>query len=219
MNESDRKDFEELDYRLRIVLPEEYQDTYEELQPAPMKSAGLQYAADGQVAWDKIWGSFCDLAMAGGPPHKGTLLEPGTAAAIAAEPARYQDVVAEICRGVELVTELPATPSPVPGWIRVACYSGGMTGWLLRAIVMENVAARVEGMALDLPAAPSFRLEKEIKNVITVIAKTCHYWLGHMPRAQQRAISTLFMELGARAPLIEPVRSLDGMRAAADAEL
>lgn len=215
----DRHDLEELDYRLRIVLPEEYQDSYQDVQPLPMKSAGLKYAADGTVAWNDIWGSFCDLAMAGGPPHKGTLLEPGTRAEIAADPDRYRDVVAEICRGVEMVTELPASHSPASGWVRVACYSGGMAGWLLRAITMENVSARVEGMALDLPAAPGFRLEKEIKNVVTVIAKTCHYWMGHMPRAQQRSIGALFVELGAQSPLIEPARSPDGVTAIADAPL
>jgi hypothetical protein len=71
-------------------------------------------------------------------------------------------------------------------------------------------------MFLDLPAAPTFRLEKEIKNVITVIAKTCHYWLGHMPRSQQRAIGTLFATLAIESPLIEPAPSVDGERADGD---
>ena len=79
-----------------------------------------------------------------------------------------------------------------------------MAGWLLRAIVMENVAARRQGAMLDLPAAPQFRLEKEIKNVITVIAKTCHYWVGHIPRAQQQAIGELFLRMDAETPLLEP---------------
>jgi len=30
-----------------------------------------------------------------------------------------------------------------------------------------------------LPAGPAFRLDKEIKNVITVVAKTHHYWTEH----------------------------------------
>jgi sirohydrochlorin cobaltochelatase len=156
------------------------------------------------VAWDQIWGSFCDLAMAGGPPHKGTLLEPAPRAAIDAHPDRYREVVDEICRGVTLVTELEARPSPNPGWVRVTTHDETMAGWLLRAIVMENVAARVEGALLDLPASPSFRLEKEIKNVITVIAKTCHYWTGHMPWAQQRTIAALFATLAEESPLLEP---------------
>jgi hypothetical protein len=62
---------------------------------------------------------------------------------------------------------------------------------------------------LDLPAAPSFQLEKEIKNVVTVIAKTCHYWLGHMPRAQQRAIAGLFKTMDEESPAVEPTFSGD----------
>jgi hypothetical protein len=204
IGEEDRQALAELDSRLRIVLPEEYQDSYETVQPVSMGSAGLKYASDGQVAWDEIWDTFCDLAMAGGPPHKGTLLEPGTGDAIAARADRYRAVVDEICRGVTLVTDLPAAESPVPGWVRVDCYSEVMAGWLLRAIVMENVAVRAQGRALDLPASPDFRVEKEIKNVITVIAKTCHYYLGHMPRSQQRAIASLFATLATTTPLLRP---------------
>ena len=74
----------------------------------------------------------------------------------------------------------------------------------MRAIVMENVAARRRGAILELPAAPHFRLEKEIKNVITVIAKTCHYWVGHIPHDQQQAIAELFITMAGESPLIEP---------------
>jgi hypothetical protein len=200
----DRGALEELGVRLRTLLPEEYQSSYEELQPVPMKSAGLKYAADGSVAWDEIWESFCDLAMAGGPPHKGALLEPGAPEAIDAQPEQYEQVVDEICRGIILATDLQAGPSPVPGWIRVTCYSDTMAAWLLRAITMENVSATCQGLALDLPAAPGFRIEKEIKNVITVIAKTSHYWLGHMPRGQKQSIAMLFAEMARETPLVEP---------------
>jgi hypothetical protein len=34
-----------------------------------------------------------------------------------------------------------------------------------------------------------FRLEKEIKNVVTVTAKTCHYWLEHMWAAASNVFS------------------------------
>jgi sirohydrochlorin cobaltochelatase len=213
----DQRALEILDSRLRTMLPEEYQDSYEEVQPVPMRSAGLKYGADGKVAWDEIWGSFCDLAMAGGPPHKGTLLEAGTRTAIEAQPERYAEVTDEIRRGVELVTELPAELAPIPGWIRVTCLNETMARWLLRAIVMENVAIRREHHMLDLPAAPGFRVEKEIKNVVTVIAKTCHYWLGHMPRAQQRAIGNLFLTIDDESPAVEPVFPDDVAAAASQA--
>ena len=194
----------EIDRRIRQLIPEDYQETYQDLQPVSMRSAGLVFGSDGRVAWDRIWGSFCDLAMAGGPPHKGRLLEPGTAADIAAHHERYDEVIEEICRGVWMAAALEAHPSPVAGWVRVKCFGPAMAGWLLRAIVMENVAVRVEGASIDLPAAPGFTLEKEIKNVVTVIAKTCHYWMGHMPAAQHHAIAALFDELATTSPVIVP---------------
>jgi sirohydrochlorin cobaltochelatase len=205
----DRRAIGTLELRLRVILPKEYQDTYEDLKPTPMRSAGLKYRADGTVAWNEIWGSFCDLAMAGGPPHKGKLLEPGGAEAIAADPERYDDVAEEICRGVRMTTDLDAEPSPTPGWVRVLGLTDGMAGWLHRAIVMENVAAHRENLTLDLPAAPHFRLDKEIKNVVTVIAKTSHYWLGHMPHGQQRAIANLFTRMAKESPLVVPALTAD----------
>ena len=204
MTVNDSARLAELESRIKAILPEEYQDSFERVGPVPMRSAGLKFRADGRVAWDEIWGSFCDLAMAGGPPHKGALLEPGRAAEIEAQPEGYEEVAEEICRGVRMAADLDAEPSPVPGWVRVICSNAAMSGWLLRAIVMENVAARGAGARLDVPAAPHFRLEKEIKNVVTVVAKTSHYWLGHIPRTQQRAIAELFIEMAEESPLIEP---------------
>jgi hypothetical protein len=205
MGTNDRSELDILEVRLKTLLPEEYQDSYEELQPTPMGSAGLKYDGDGRVAWDEIWGSFCDLAMAGGPPHKGALLQPATAADIDAARERYQEVVREICRGIRMVTDLAADPAPVAGWVRVKCLNEAMAGWLHRAITMENVAVRSEGRTLDLPAGPDYRLEKEIKNVITVIAKTNHYWTGHMWRFQRLEIGDLFEVLASESPLAIPV--------------
>ena len=202
--------FDRLNLRLQTILPQEYQDSYESLQPVSMGSAGLKYDNDGRVAWDQIWGTFCDLAMAGGPPHKGTLLEPASRTDVDAAPDRYAAVTGEICRGIVLATGLDARSSVLPGWIRIVCYSEAMAAWLLRAVVMENVAARCEGRRLDVPAGPHFRLEKEIKNVVTVVAKTSHYWLGHMPPSQRQAISELFLAMEGESPLLEPARAIDG---------
>jgi sirohydrochlorin cobaltochelatase len=58
-----------------------------------------------------------------------------------------------------------------------------MALWLLRAIVVENITVRRDGSTLWFPAGPDFRLEREIKNVITVIAKTNHYWEEHVAGA------------------------------------
>lgn len=209
MSSDDGNALETLEARLRAILPEEYQDCYENVQPVSMGSAGLKYGSDGQVAWNEMWASFCDLAMAGGPPHKGTLLEPARRSEIDAQPDRYAQVIEEVCRGIVMVTDLAARESSISGWVRVPCFSEAMAGWLARAIVMENVAARCEGMMLDLPAAPHFRLEKEIKNVVTVSAKTCHYWIGHIPRAQKRAIADLFAKMAEESPLVVPAVASD----------
>ena len=207
--------YELFEARLKTLLPEEYRNSYEDVQPVSMGSACLKYGSDGRVAWDEIWGSFCDLAMAGGPPHRGTLLEAGTRAEIALDPGRYRQVVDELCRGVEMVTGLAAEPSLTSGWIHVDCPSTSMAGWLARAVNMENVSAHLDGMVLHLPAGSHFRLEKEIKNVVTSIAKTCHYWLGHTSVAQHRAIADLFKVMEAESPLIQAPFSTRSTRTAA----
>jgi sirohydrochlorin cobaltochelatase len=55
-----------------------------------------------------------------------------------------------------------------------------MAIWLMRAIVVENVMVRREGSVLFLPAGSRFTLEDEIKNVVTAVAKTHHYWTEHV---------------------------------------
>jgi hypothetical protein len=141
-------EFDDLEARLRTILPEGYQNRYEDIQPVSMGSASLKYGLDGRVAWDQIWGSFCDLAMAGGPPHKGTLLEPGREEEIETQADRYREVVQEICRGITMVTGLCAEPSPVSGWVRMYCTSAAMAGWLARAIAMENTSRAWHSISL-----------------------------------------------------------------------
>jgi hypothetical protein len=214
-SDDDRGTFEELERRLRTLLPEDYRDTYEDVQPVSMGSAALVYGADGQVAWNAMWGSFCDLAMAGGPPHKGLLLEPAARDAIAADPEGYAAAVSEICRGVEMVTGLPVEASAEPGWVAVTCDSRTMAAWLLRAITMENVAVRADATVLYLPAGPAYRVVKEIKNVITAVAKTTHYWLEHMSTEEWAEVRALLDGMDAESPLVEPVYGLSAGEAAA----
>jgi hypothetical protein len=195
---------EALETRLRLILPEQYRDSYEDVVPVSMGSAGLKYDADGRVAWDQIWGSFCDLAMAGGPPHRGTILLPATAEELSANPEAQLRVLEEIQRGISLVTKLPVLPLKSGSWVGVRCRSVGMAGWLVRAIVMENVQARHDAEILFLPAGPEFRLAKEIKNVITSVAKTCHYWTDHMSAEQHESINAMFSSVSIGSDLLEP---------------
>jgi sirohydrochlorin cobaltochelatase len=169
----------ELDRKINELLPPEYQGRYDEVRPESMGTAPLLFGLDGQVAWKEMWTSFCDLALAGGPPHRGTLLEAVPATEALAEPEKYRAVVAEMERGIQLVTGLPVVPSKTPGWVGVRCESEEMAIWLMRAIIVENVMVRREGEVIYLPAGPRFTLKREIKNVVTVIAKTSHYWLAH----------------------------------------
>lgn len=147
---------------------------------APMESAPMRYDDDGQVAWNAMWTTYCDLALAGGPPHRDTLLEPVPTVEVMADLEGYERVVAEIERGLRLVTGLPVVRSEQLGRVGLQCESEDMAIWLLRAIIVENVSACREGSLLYFPAGPSFRLEKEIKNVVTVVAKTNHYWQEHL---------------------------------------
>ncbi len=186
----------QLEARLRLILPQLYRDRADEVQPVSMGSAALQYGPDGRIAWDRIWQSFCDLALAGGPPHRGTLLEPAA--------GDTEAVRAELCRGLHLVTGLHAEPAPDPCWVRMYVTSAGMAGWLARAIVTENVCARFAGLSLYLPAGPDFRVEKEIKNVITAVAKTSHYWLEHTTPEQHWEISAMLRQMQLESPLIVP---------------
>jgi cation diffusion facilitator family transporter len=162
------------------ILPPRYQDPGVKVSAAPMGAAALQYDDNGEVAWDEMWTGFCELALAGGAPHRGTLLEPVHEAAIASDPEKYEWVLKELERGIAQVTKLPVRRSPVPGWIGLECVDEEMALWLLRAIVVENVTVRREDNVLWFPAGPHFRLEREIKNVVTVVAKTTHYWQEHI---------------------------------------
>ncbi|MGH2386925.1 MAG: sirohydrochlorin chelatase, partial [Chloroflexota bacterium] len=145
----------------------------------PMGAASMQYTEDGAVAWDAMWTQFCDLALAGGPKHRDTLLEPATADELNAAPDRQNTVLAELERGLRLVTGLGTVRSAVPGWVGLQCDDEAMARWLLCAVAVENISVRREDSILFLPSAPSYRLDKEIKSVVTVVAKTHHYWLEH----------------------------------------
>jgi hypothetical protein len=196
----DQADLEALDARINALLPPRYQHCYDSVPPTSMGSAKLEFGPDGKVAWGDIWTSFCDLALAGGPPHRGTLLEAVLPEEVAAEPEAYHQVVEEIARGLWLTTDLPILPHIAPGWVGVVCYGDVMASWLVRAVVAENVSARCERQTLYLPVGPRFRLAKEIKNVVVALAKTCHYWSSHMSAGQQAALSTTEASNGLLAP-------------------
>jgi sirohydrochlorin cobaltochelatase len=170
---------DDLPARMTALLPPRYRGAGGAVSPDPMGAAALERDRDGAVAWDRMWQGFCELALAGGPPHRGTLLEPAAREAVLADPARYAEVRRELARGLRMVTGLAVRTDGPPGWLGVECDSEAMAIWLMRAIVVENVLARREGAVLYLPAGPDFTLGGEIRNVVTAVAKTYHYWLEH----------------------------------------
>jgi hypothetical protein len=160
------------------VLPARYQQGGT-VDTTGMPAAPLCFGDDGQVAWDQMWSTFCDLALAGGPRHRPVLLEPAPAAAIAVQPDAYQAVVAQLERGLHLVSGLPTLGTVSPGWVGLQCDDEMMARWLLQAVAAENVSVWRQEATIYLPAGPEYRLETEIKSVVTVVAKSVHYWQEH----------------------------------------
>jgi sirohydrochlorin cobaltochelatase len=145
----------------------------------PMSSAPFVWREDGRPDWERMWTSFCDLALHGGPPHRGPESRLRAPAGAGEAVASDRDVVAEMQRGIWETTRLYAE-SREPGWLTVTCDSRAMAAWLCAAIIVENVDARVEDDRLLLPAGPGYRLRDEVKSIVTVVAKTHHYWQAHI---------------------------------------
>lgn len=153
---------------------------------APMAAAPMRYRDDGSADWGNMWDSFCALALDGGPPHRGSMLH--TPPAVRHDTLEYNAVVAEIVRGIGLVSGLAAAAA-TPGWVAVQCPDAAMADWLSEAINGENVQARCQGATLFVPAGDDWQLSGEIKNVITAVAKTTHYWHAHVPPATKQALA------------------------------
>jgi sirohydrochlorin cobaltochelatase len=65
-----------------------------------------------------------------------------------------------------------------------------MAAWLCATIILENVDARCEEERLFLPAGSDFTLKDQVKSVITVLAKTHHYWEAHLASRAATAAAT-----------------------------
>ncbi|MCX6046489.1 MAG: hypothetical protein NT075_15405 [Chloroflexi bacterium] len=144
---------------------------------APMAPAPMVYNPDNSVAWDRMWDNFCVLASAGGPPHRATLLRAQTDAN--PDSVGYRFACEEIIRGIALVSGLQAAPAQT-GWIAIECGKASRARWLSEQINQENVEAYAEETRVFVPVGDNFALKGEIKNVITAVAKTTHYWRDHL---------------------------------------
>jgi hypothetical protein len=100
----------------------------------PMSAAPFIWRADGRPDWEAMWNGFCELALYGGPPHRGedsALMAPEHPPAIDGG----SEIIAEIRRGIWETTGLYAEPDE-PGWIAVTCHSRKMAAWMCASIIL-----------------------------------------------------------------------------------
>jgi sirohydrochlorin cobaltochelatase len=149
---------------------------------AQMAAAPFLFREDGSPDWGTMWQGFCELALYGGPPHRG-IDEALGAPQSAPDAIVDSEMVREVKRGILETTGLEAVSAP-GGWLRIDCASKKMAAWLCATIILENVDARCEGESLFVPGDDGFELKDQVKSVITVVAKTHHYWLQHIDDSQ-----------------------------------
>jgi hypothetical protein len=145
---------------------------------APMSAAPFVYRDDGRPDWSAMWGTFCELALYGGPPHRGAdeaLEAPETDS----DTMIVNETIMELRRGIHETTGLYSEPAP-PNWLAVTCHSKKMAAWMAASIILENVDAKCEDEVLYVPCSPDFDLKNQVKSVITVVAKVNHYWQAHI---------------------------------------
>jgi sirohydrochlorin cobaltochelatase len=145
---------------------------------APMAAAPLVFNEQGEVQWDQMWDSFCLLAKEGGPPHRGDLLQGRGLVNNDVTSKQYLYAAAQIIRALQMLTPYNIVDKR-DGWVEVQLKSKNQARWFAEIIRLENVECKVAGKTILLPVHDDFVLEKEIKNVVTVVAKAQHYWENH----------------------------------------
>jgi len=161
-----------------------------------MAAAPFLFRSDGAPDWSSMWKGFCELALYGGPPHRG-LEEALRAPQSSSEKVVRDEMVEEIIRGIRETTGLDSAPA-AGGWLVMTCDSKRMAAWLCAVIILENVDARCDGTELFVPGDNGFELKDQVKSVITVVAKANHYWQEHI--ANENGLTPA--RAGARAILL-----------------
>ena len=88
------------------------------------------------------------------------------------------EMIEEIGRGIEETTGLIARRRREAGCASVRLQAHGRVD--VRDHLLENVDARIEDEVLYVPGDAGFDLKDQVKSVITVVAKTHHYWQEHI---------------------------------------
>src|SRR5512147_1107846 len=140
-----------------------------ELAPPVSRDAATMGAApfvwrEGRPDWGAMWTTFCELALYGGPPHRGiedALEAPQTDS----DTMVINETIMELRRGIHETTGLYSEPAP-PNWLAVTCHSKKMAAWMAASIILENVDAKCEDEILYVPCSPDFDLKNQVKSVI-----------------------------------------------------
>lgn len=145
----------------------------------PMGSAPFVYDENGNVAWNKMWSSFCYLAREGGPPHRGDLLktDPNT---VNIHDPKFEKNLNEVIRAYKMLLPYKVEYAVSTPEVVVNLPFTKMAKWFEETILLENVFVRREKNKIFVVVSEKYELEKEIKNLVTVFAKTFHYWDLHM---------------------------------------
>ena len=147
------------------------------LAAAAMSSADFLYKDDAPD-WSAMWTGLASLPSTRPPPrertHRCVTAAPATKASTTS-PKRERHLRNHGLSGT-LRTRLD----------RRDMGSRKLRAWR-RNNLLENVEAKFDEERLIVPAHESFTLKNEVKSVITVLAKTHHYWQAHV--AAQSAVA------------------------------
>lgn len=142
-----------------------------------MKAAEMVYDENGNPQWDKMWSVYCNLAAEGGPSHRADVDKisfPGNK-------FTYNDSVkSEILRGLTLLNAKVYKITDI-GEIYIDLFFPKKADWFSKIINLENVESKSEDRYLVLPWSGEYKIDKEVKSVVTVWGKASHYWKEHRP--------------------------------------
>jgi sirohydrochlorin cobaltochelatase len=147
----------------------------------PMAAAPFVYDEKGQIAWDKMWESYCYLAKDGGPAHRGKsqrIKKKDRDMSSVVKNSNFSKISAEALRGVSLILPYPITISD-DGWLIISLHSQNVAKWFSEVINEENVVCEQHVKDIYLPLNDTFDIEHDVKSIITVAGKAHHYWTKH----------------------------------------
>ena len=175
----------DLDAQTREYAPPARPDPAEAMSSAP-----FVWREDGRPDWARMWTTFCELALYGGPPHRGPEQR---AAGAERRGGRGSDaaMLAEMRRGIWETTGLYAESGAAGLARRHVRHRPRWPPGCARPSSSRMSTRGSTRIGLLVPAGPDYQLKDEVKSIITVVAKTHHYWQAHVAdsgaRARQRS--------------------------------